>query len=88
MHSFPFPVEEMKDWKVEEGKTTADFTKMLGPSRNQTVVVYSELVACTRSHNAAIWARKLGYADVLRYPGGLHAWKGWKGRGLPLKKGK
>ena len=31
---------------------------------------------CTRSHNAAVFAKKLGYKNVYRFPGGIFAWKG------------
>jgi len=41
-------------------------------------VIYCGFVKCTRSHNGAVWARKLGYKNVLRYPGGIFAWKGAK----------
>jgi thiosulfate/3-mercaptopyruvate sulfurtransferase len=33
-------------------------------------------VKCTRSHNGAMWAAKLGYTNVFRHPGGIFAWKG------------
>ncbi|NTV43161.1 MAG: rhodanese-like domain-containing protein, partial [Syntrophobacteraceae bacterium] len=29
---------------------------------------------CGRSHNGAMWAKKLGYTNVYRYPGGIKAW--------------
>jgi rhodanese-related sulfurtransferase len=28
------------------------------------------------THNGALWAKKMGYSKVLRYPGGIFAWKG------------
>jgi rhodanese-related sulfurtransferase len=33
-------------------------------------------VKCTRSHNGAVWAKKLGYKNVYRFSGGIFAWKG------------
>jgi len=33
-------------------------------------------VKCTRSHNAAVFAKKLGYKNVYCFPGGIFAWKG------------
>ena len=40
------------------------------------IIVYCSFVKCTRSHNGAVWAVKLGYTDVYRYSGGIYAWKG------------
>ena len=48
---------------------------MLGPDKDRTIVVYCGFVKCTRSHNGAMWAVKLGYKNVYRYPGGIKAWK-------------
>jgi uncharacterized membrane protein YphA (DoxX/SURF4 family) len=47
------------------------------------VVIYCGFVKCTRSHNGAAWAVKLGYKNVYRYSGGVFAWKGAK---YPLEK--
>ena len=63
------------------GKTEADYVKLLGPDKDATIVVYCGFVKCTRSHNGAVWAKKLGYKNVLRYPGGIFA---WKGAGFPV----
>lgn len=78
--SFLFPIPEMKDWDAKEtgGKTMADYETLLGPDKNKAVVVYCGFVKCTRSHNGAVWARKLGYENVYRFPGGIFAWKGAK----------
>jgi thiosulfate/3-mercaptopyruvate sulfurtransferase len=75
---FLFPVPEMKSWDTKEtdGKTQADFGALLGPDKARTVVIYCGFVKCTRSHNGAAWARKLGYQNVYRYAGGIFAWKG------------
>jgi len=75
---FLFPVPDMKEWDVKEtgGKTEKDFVALLGPDKDKTIVIYCGFVKCTRSHNGAAWAKKLGYKNVLRYPGGIFAWKG------------
>jgi len=39
-------------------------------------VIYCGFVKCTRRHNGVAWAKKLGYKNVYRYPGGIFAWKG------------
>jgi thiosulfate/3-mercaptopyruvate sulfurtransferase len=75
---FLFPIPEMDQWQSEEtdDKSQADYEALLGPDKNKTIVIYCGFVKCTRSHNGALWARKLGYTDVYRYPGGIFAWKG------------
>ncbi len=75
---FLFPIPEMNQWDTKEtaGKTQDDFSKLLGSDRNKTIVVYCGFVKCTRSHNGAAWAVKLGYKNVYRQPGGIFAWKG------------
>lgn len=78
--SFEFPIEPMEQWDASKtgGKTPQDFEKQLGPDKNRLIVFYCGFVKCTRSHNGAIWAKKLGYASVVRFPGGIYAWKGAK----------
>jgi rhodanese-related sulfurtransferase len=75
---FLFPIPDMKDWDTKEtdGKTQEDFKKLLGDDKNKLIVIYCGFVKCTRSHNGAEWAVKLGYKNVYRYPGGIFAWKG------------
>lgn len=75
---FLFPIPEMTTWdsKETDGKSQEDFVALLGPDKEKTIVVYCGFVKCTRSHNGAMWARKLGYTNVLRHPGGIFAWKG------------
>ncbi len=75
---FLFPIPEMEAWNGKEtaGKSKADFEAMLGPDKNRLIVVYCGFVKCTRSHNGAAWAKKLGYNNVYRHPGGIFAWKG------------
>jgi thiosulfate/3-mercaptopyruvate sulfurtransferase len=75
---FLFPIPEMETWDIKEtdGKTQEDFAALLGPDKNKTIVIYCGFVKCTRSHNGAMWAKRLGYNNVLRHPGGIYAWLG------------
>lgn len=77
---FLFPIPEMKEWDTKEtgGKTKDDYANLLGDDKEATIVVYCGFVKCTRSHNAAVWAKSLGYKNVYRYPGGIYAWQGAK----------
>ncbi|WP_136799890.1 MULTISPECIES: rhodanese-like domain-containing protein [Desulfosediminicola] len=77
---FLFPIPDMNEWDTKEtdGKSIADYEALLGPDKNKKIVVYCGFVKCTRSHNGAMWAAKLGYTNVLRHPGGIFAWKGAK----------
>lgn len=81
---FLFPIPDMNEWDTKEtdGKTKEDFEKLLGPDKDKLIVIYCGFVKCTRSHNGAAWAVKLGYKNVYRYPGGIFAWKGAK---LPVE---
>lgn len=81
---FLFPIPDMDEWDTAEtdGKTAADYEALLGPDKSRTVAVYCGFVKCTRSHNGAVWARKLGYENVVRVPGGIFA---WKGAGYPVE---
>ncbi len=75
---FLFPIPEMTEWQSgeTEGRTQADYASLLGEDKNATIVIYCGFVKCTRSHNGAMWAKKLGYTNVFRHPGGIFAWKG------------
>lgn len=75
---FLFPIPEMLEWKSEEtdGKTEKDFVALLGEDKEKTIIFYCGFVKCTRSHNGAMWAKKLGYKNIFRHPGGIFAWKG------------
>ena len=79
---FLFPKSTMDEWKPSEtdGKSEDDYEALLGEDKEGLIVVYCGFTACGRSHNAAIWARRRGYKNVKRYPGGIYA---WKGAGLP-----
>ena len=82
---FLFPIPDMNEWNTKEtdGKTLDDYKALLGPDKDKTIVVYCGFVKCTRSHNGAVWAVKLGYKNVLRFPGGIFA---WQGAGYPTEK--
>ena len=77
---FLFPIPDMPLWDSKEtaGKTVDDYKTLLGVDTDKTIVIYCGFVKCTRSHNGAVWAKKLGYKNVLRYSGGIFAWKGAK----------
>jgi rhodanese-related sulfurtransferase len=79
---FLFPIPIMQGWDVNEtgGMSKNDFEKLLGPDKDKTIVIYCGFVKCTRSHNGALWAKKLGYKNVYRHPGGIFAWRGAKFR--------
>jgi rhodanese-related sulfurtransferase len=66
-----FPIPEMT--QLDE-KKKADLEKLLGPNKDRLIVFYCGFTKCTRSHNGAMWAVKLGYKNVYRYPGGIKAW--------------
>ena len=73
-----FPIPDMEEWDDQQtgGKTQDDFKTLLGDDKSKPIVIYCGFVKCTRSHNGAAWAVKLGYENVYRYPGGIFAWKG------------
>lgn len=75
---FLFPIPDMKTWDTKEtdGKSQEEYQKLLGPDKDQKIIVYCGFVKCTRSHNAAVWAKNLGYTNVYRHPGGIFAWRG------------
>ncbi len=75
---FLFPIPDMLQWDKAQTnqKSIKDFEALLGPDKEKVVVIYCGFVKCTRSHNGALWAKKLGYKNVFRFPGGIYAWKG------------
>jgi thiosulfate/3-mercaptopyruvate sulfurtransferase len=75
-----FPIPEMT---TIDDKKKADFEKMLGPNKDRLIVIYCGFTTCTRSHNAAMWAVKMGYKNIYRYPGGI---KAWDEAGYPVEK--
>jgi rhodanese-related sulfurtransferase len=76
-----FPIPEMKSLN---DKTRSELLKLLGPDKRRLIVFYCGFTKCTRSHNAAMWAVKLGYTNVYRHPGGI---KGWLEADYPVAKG-
>ncbi len=76
-----FPIPEMKSL---DDKTKAELLKLLGPDKKRMIVFYCGFTKCTRSHNGAMWAVKLGYKNVYRHPGGI---KGWMEADYPVAKG-
>ncbi|HPI92866.1 MAG TPA: rhodanese-like domain-containing protein [Deltaproteobacteria bacterium] len=66
-----FPIPEMASM---DDNAKAAFEKLLGPDKDRLIVFYCGFVKCTRSHNGAMWAKKLGYRNVYRFPGGIKAW--------------
>ena len=77
---FLFPIPDMNEWDTKEtdGKTQEDFVSLLGEDKDKAIVIYCGFVKCTRSHNGALWAKRLGYKNVYRYSGGIYAWQGAK----------
>lgn len=76
--NFGFQSNMVGDWAkdVADGSPTQDdFRKVLGPDLNKKIVIYCGFTKCGRSHNASVWARKLGYTNVYRAPGGITAWR-------------
>jgi rhodanese-related sulfurtransferase len=75
---FLFPIPDMDTWDSAEtdGRSADDYQALLGADKDKAIVVYCGFVKCTRSHNGAAWARRLGYRNVYRFPGGIYAWRG------------
>lgn len=69
--NFELPVPEMT---AMDEKTKDAFEKLLGQDKDRMIVFYCGFTKCARSHNGAMWARKLGYKNVFRQPGGIKAW--------------
>jgi thiosulfate/3-mercaptopyruvate sulfurtransferase len=78
---YEFPIPEVKEM---DDAAKAKFEQFLGPDKDKTLVIYCGFVKCTRSHNSAMWAVKLGYQNVFRYPGGI---KAWMEADYPIEKG-
>lgn len=83
--NFGFQSNMVGVWEkdVADGAPTqADYRKVLGPDLNKKIVIYCGFTKCGRSHNASVWAKKLGYTNVYRAPGGITV---WKDQGHPYK---
>lgn len=63
-----------KDVAMLNNPTQEDYRTALGADKNKKIVIYCGFTKCGRSHNAAFWAKKLGYTNVYRMPGGISAW--------------
>lgn len=63
-----------QDVAMPNNFTQDDFRKALGADTGKKIVIYCGFTKCGRSHNAATWAKKLGYTNVYRMPGGISAW--------------
>ena len=76
--NFEFPKGPMDTWTEETmpGRTKEAYQKLLGDDLDRLIVVYCGFVKCARSHNAAIFAKDVGYTNVKRYAGGIYAWRG------------
>jgi len=68
---FEFPVKPLPEMSPAR---QAKYRKLLGPDPEAVIVVYCGFPKCGRSHNGAMWAKKLGYKNVYRHPGGIKAW--------------
>jgi rhodanese-related sulfurtransferase len=66
-----FPIPELKE--IDAKKKEA-LIKLFGPDKKRLIVFYYGVTKCIRSHNGAMWAVKLGYKNVYRYPGGIKTW--------------
>ncbi len=75
-----FPIPEMTELDANQQD---ELRRLLGSDLERPVVFYCGFTKCTRSHNGAMWAKKLGYSNVYRHPGGI---KGWMEAGYPVSK--
>ena len=76
--NFEFPKTPMDAWNEETmpGRTKQAYQELLGGDLDRLIVAYCGFVKCARSHNAAVFAKELGYTNVRRYAGGIYAWRG------------
>jgi rhodanese-related sulfurtransferase len=68
---FELPIAELDKL---DAATQTRLQNLLGPDRNRQLVFYCGYTKCGRSHNGAMWAVRLGYTNVYRFPGGVNAW--------------
>lgn len=74
--NFAFEAKHSGYWDKDAlSGSQAKFKEMLGADLNAKIVFYCGFNMCARSDNGAIWAKKLGYKNVYRMPGGINAWK-------------
>ena len=76
--NFVFPKVVIDEWNESSmgEQTIEEYEALLGEDRDRKIVFYCGYVKCPRSHNGAVFAKELGYTNVLRYPGGIDAWRG------------
>lgn len=73
--NFGFQSNRNGRWEEDAlGKSQEDYRKVLGADLNKKIVIYCGFTKCGRSHNAAMWAKQLGYTNLYRAPGGVSAW--------------
>lgn len=76
--NFGFQSNMVGEWAkdVADGAPTQDdYRKVLGADLNKKIVIYCGFTKCGRSHIASVWAKKLGYTNIYRVPGGITVWK-------------
>ncbi len=78
-----FEIQRHPELTQMPNKMQADLQKLLGSNKDRTIVLYCGFTDCERSHNAGMWAIKLGYKNVYRQPGGI---TGWHEAGYPVEK--
>jgi rhodanese-related sulfurtransferase len=71
-----------EDVDIDGGATQEEYKAALGDDMDKKIVIYCGFTRCGRSHNAAMWARSMGYTNVYRAPGGV---TGWVQAGYPYK---
>ncbi len=73
--NFGFQSNRNGKWEEDAlGKTQDAYRKVLGADLNKKIVIYCGFTKCGRSHNAAMWAKQMGYTNLYRVPGGISAW--------------
>lgn len=82
--NFGFQSNRVGTWEkdVTEGQTQEQYRALLGADLNKKIVIYCGFTKCGRSHNAAMWAKQMGYTNIYRAPGGISA---WMDAGFPYK---
>jgi len=74
--NFAFEAKYSGDWEKDSlSGTQEEFKTMLGSNLDAKIIFYCGFNLCARSDNGAVWAKKLGYTNVYRMPGGINAWK-------------
>ena len=66
--------EKTKKWQNTKPAKKYFKQKKTRVNKNKKIIVYCGFVGCARSHQGAMYLKKLGYKKVYRYPGGIAAW--------------